>query len=218
MEKRKKMVSLGLAMMFILCICATSCRVSQGFTRDEEGVIGETEQGIMPLRKITDKSDSLFLRKEASLLGKAELESQTFKVLKERMLATVKDTLDEGVGIAAPQVGISRRVIAVQRFDKEGEPFEFYVNPVIVSFSESTVLGKEGCLSVPDVVGTVRRSKQIELSYDDLDSYTSTDGGIRITDEKVKRKTETVKGYTAIIFQHEVDHLDGILFIDKMVE
>ena len=216
MEKRKKMVSLGLSMMFILCICATSCRVSQGFTRDEEGVIGETGQGIMPLRKITDKSDSLFLRKEASLLGKAE--SQTFKVLKERMLATVKDTLDEGVGIAAPQVGISRRVVAVQRFDKEGEPFEFYVNPVIVSFSESTVLGKEGCLSVPDVVGTVRRSKQIELSYDDLDSYTSTDGDIRITDEKVKRRTETVKGYTAIIFQHEIDHLDGILFIDKMVE
>jgi peptide deformylase len=218
MEKRKKMVSLGLSMMFILCICATSCRVSQGFTSDEEGVIGETGQGIMPLRKITDKSDSLFLRKEASLLGKAELESQTFKVLKERMLATVKDTLDEGVGIAAPQVGISRRVVAVQRFDKEGEPFEFYVNPVIVSFSESTVLGKEGCLSVPDVVGTVRRSKQIELSYDDLDSYTSTDGDIRITDEKVKRRTETVKGYTAIIFQHEIDHLDGILFIDKMVE
>lgn len=186
--------------------------------RDEESIIGETGQGIMPLRKITDKSDSLFLRKEASPLGKAELESQTFKVLKERMSATVKDTLDEGVGIAAPQVGISRRVIAVQRFDKEGEPFEFYVNPVIVSFSESTVLGKEGCLSVPDVVGTVRRSKQIELSYDDLDSYTLTDGDIRITDEKVKRRTETVKGYTAIIFQHEIDHLDGILFIDKMVE
>ena len=73
-------------------------------------------------------------------------------------------------------------------------------------------------MSFCSVVGTVRRSKQIELSYDDLDSYTPTDGDIRITDEKVKRRTETVKGYTAIIFQHEIDHLDGILFIDKMVE
>jgi peptide deformylase len=119
------------------------------------------------------------------------------------MLATVQNPENEGVGIAAPQVGILRRVVAVQRFDKEGEPFEFYVNPEIVEFGDEMELGGEGCLSVPDFSGDVWRAQRIVIKY---------------RDEKFAEHTETIEGFTAVIFQHEIDHLDGILYIDRMEE
>lgn len=113
------------------------------------------------------RADSLFLRLQAKEFGKEDIETETFRVLRSRMLATVRDSLNEGVGIAAPQVGISRQLVAVQRLDKVGEPFEFYVNPEIVYFSQDSVLGEEGCLSIPDRTGAVYRSKEIIVRYRD---------------------------------------------------
>ena len=103
------------------------------------------------------------------------------------------------MGIAAPQVGINRRVVWVQRLDKEGEPFECYENIQIDSLFGEMVLLEEGCLSVPPLRGRVPRHKGVIISY------------LR-NGQKV---TETVEGYTARIFQHECDHLDGILYIDR---
>jgi peptide deformylase len=117
------------------------------------------------------------------------------------MLKTVRNPENEGVGIAAPQVGILRRLVAVQRFDKEGEPFEFYVNPEIVEYGEPKEYGSEGCLSVPNHRGEVLRSRCITLRYRDL---------------QFKRQTEIIEDFTAVIFQHEIDHLDGILYIDRI--
>jgi len=114
----------------------------------------------------------------------------------------VQDPQNTGVGIAAPQVGILRRMIAVQRFDKPGEPFECYVNPEIVGRSAARTAGREGCLSVPETSGTVLRADRIVLRY--LDETT------------MRPVTDTVEGFTAVIFQHEIDHLDGVLFIDRM--
>lgn len=184
---------------------------SVGFSTDEKEVIGQLREGIMPLKVITVKEDSLFLRCQALPLGIGELKSEEFNILQERMLLTVNDTTNPGVGIAAPQVGVSRRMIAVQRFDLPGEPFGIYVNPVITYYSDSLVLGREGCLSVPDIEGMVRRSFEITLRYNDPEDYLSEMGG------GLKVKTETIRGFTAVIFQHEVDHLNGILFMDKMV-
>jgi peptide deformylase len=116
------------------------------------------------------------------------------------MLATVKDPANEGVGIAAPQVGLLRRMVAVQRFDKAGEPFEFFLNPEIIAMLGENKPGGEGCLSVPDMRGVVSRSHHIVLRYRDVDFVEHTD---------------TIEGFTAVIFQHEVDHLDGVLYIDK---
>ena len=110
---------------------------------------------------------------------------------------------DDGIGIAAPQVGILRRMIAVQRFDKPGEPFEFYLNPEIVESSAETAPGREGCLSIPGLAGTVVRAQRIVLRY---------------RDERFAEKTETIDGFTAVIFQHETDHLDGILYTDRTDE
>lgn len=118
----------------------------------------------------------------------------------EGLLTTVRNPQNEGVGIAAPQVGIGLRVIAVQRFDLPGEPFGVYVNPEIVRRTGPAVPGPEGCLSVPDRYGDVARPQQIEIRY---------------RDSRFIRRREVIRGYTAVIFQHEVDHLDGILFIDR---
>jgi len=116
-----------------------------------------------------------------------------------RMLATVMD--EGGVGIAAPQVGVNRRVVLVKRLDREPDmPVEAYLNPAISEFSKETVVDWEGCLSIPAGFGKVRRAESIVIAYD-------TKNG--------ERKTENVSGFTARIFQHEIDHLDGILFIDR---
>lgn len=115
--------------------------------------------------------------------------------MKESLLLT-----DGGVGIAAPQVGINRKVIWVQRFDKEGEPLEYFINPVIIWKSELQNLGPEGDLSIPDFRDQFYRSQVIQLGYTDL---------------KGQKHSEIVEGFTAVIFQHEIDHLYGILISDK---
>ncbi len=148
------------------------------------------------------EADSLFLRKASKELSGKHIASPEFAVLKAGMLSTVNDPENRGVGIAAPQVGLPYRLIAVQRFDKEGEPFEFYINPRITWYSETRKGGVEGCLSIPGINGMVERSDEIEISYTD-----------ETTGEIVNEK---VKGYTAVIFQHEADHLDGILFTDRI--
>jgi peptide deformylase len=119
-------------------------------------------------------------------------------ILVERMKLSLLST-GSGVGIAAPQVGINRRIIWVQRFDKEGKPFEYFLNPVIL-WSQLQNLGSEGDLSITDFRDQFYRSKVIQLEYSDL---------------KGKKHTEIVEGFTAVIFQHEIDHLSGILISDK---
>lgn len=205
--------------IIVLIAMACSTNEKDGFSRGEKKVIGNIEDGIMRVLLVTDEKDSAFLHRETLPLGKAELESEEFHILQERMLQTVNDTANPGVGIAAPQVGINRQVIAVQRYDQAEEeeepPFHFYVNPVIERYSEETTWSPEGCLSVPTIDALlVKRSAEIEISYVDLDSYTRN-GKIVVDDKELKRKTETITGFTAMIFQHEIDHLHGILFYER---
>ena len=101
-----------------------------------------------------------------------------------------------GVGIAAPQIGENIRLIIVNA--KDG-PFPC-INPIIEKTSWLTSEDEEGCLSVPGVYGRVKRKKRIRVSF--LDQYG-------------KRITISASGLLARIFQHEVDHINGILFIDK---
>ncbi|CCZ75878.1 peptide deformylase [Alistipes finegoldii] len=122
--------------LVIACACLlAACAVQKGFTDKECEVIASQSGAVMRLCRIGDRADSLFLRRKAAPLGAEELRSEYFRLLKQGMLLTVRDPADEGVGIAASQVGVSRRLIAVQRFDKPGEPFECYVNPEIVGRS-----------------------------------------------------------------------------------
>lgn len=105
----------------------------------------------------------------------------------------------DGIGLAAPQIGIKKRVIAVQ----EKELISVYINPEIIKASKVTQDNEEGCLSVPEVYGMVERPKRIKVRAID----------------RLGRKTEfDISGFPAAVIQHEIDHLDGILFIDKVKE
>jgi peptide deformylase len=115
------------------------------------------------------------------------------KLLKD-MAETMYDA--EGVGLAAPQVGISKRVIVVDVGDENG--LVEMVNPVIVE-QEGEQLGPEGCLSIPNLNGEVRRADRIVVEGQNSDG------------EKFIVKAS---GYFARAFQHEIDHLNGILFTD----
>ena len=170
----------------------------QAFTSRERRII-ERSDSVMYVTVVQE--DSVILRTPCKDFGPDELASPQLKTLIAKMRATVNAPEQGGVGIAAPQVGISRRLVLVQRFDKEGEPFEAYANIRIDSLSAETAVGPEGCLSVPPKRGMVRRSVEIVISYTDPDT--------------LEERTETVSGYTAVIFQHECDHLDGILYIDR---
>lgn len=122
-------------------------------------------------------------------------------LLSRRMYLSMRDTANPGVGIAAPQIGINRNAIWIQRFDKPGSPFEFMINPRIIKASILTRKGGEGCLSVPDERGELMRSYAIMIEYQ------SFDGGWH---------TEMLEDFSAVIFQHEYDHLQGILFPERM--
>ncbi|HKM12086.1 MAG TPA: peptide deformylase [Bacteroidales bacterium] len=193
----------------IICIAAAiaaaatlfSCSDGTTFTASEKELIGsDTSAAIMPLYTTDSPSETELLRQVAAPLTAKDVASDVYRVLRHRMLCTVNDPENEGVGIAAPQVGISRQLIAVQRFDKEGSPFEFYPNAVITFYSPEKKYGWEGCLSVPEYRDTVLRSTSVVISYND-----------ELTFEPC---TDTISGFTAVIFQHETDHLKGVLYID----
>ena len=106
---------------------------------------------------------------------------------------------NDGIGIAAPQVGKNKR-IAVVEVD-EGDKFEL-INPEIIE-AKGESIDVEGCLRIPHVYGTVKRADEVTVRYYDREG------------EEIE---VTAFGYLARAFQHEIDHLDGVLFVEKMIE
>lgn len=147
---------------------------------------------------VTDVQDSLVLRDENKDIVADSLD-ETLIHLVRRMYYTVIDPEDGGVGLAGPQVGVNRNIIWVQRQDLPGDPFQCCINPVITMFSTGENRKLEGCLSIPDAHGYVYRANAIILEYDNL---------------KGEHVEELIEGYTARIFQHEIDHLKGVLYTD----
>ena len=123
------------------------------------------DDAVAPMRVLTidNPADSAILRTPCTDLTPEMLSSPEYARLAELMVATVTDPSEDGVGIAGPQVGISRRIVAVQRFDKPGEPFEVYPNIRIIATRGDLCPGPEGCLSVPGRRGTVLRSRDIDI-------------------------------------------------------
>lgn len=181
-----------------LLLVATGCTTR--FTAAEKAVINDGGADIMRLWVVGNETDSLLLHRRARKVSRRDVPTPAFKTLCRRMLATVNDPADEGVGIAAPQVGVSRRVVLVQRYDRKGYPFQVFINPVISACSDSVLVGPEGCLSVPGFYGRVPRSVRLRVRY---------------RDENFRLHTETVSGYTAVIMQHEADHLNGRLYTSR---
>ena len=143
-----------------------------------------------------------FLRRKARKVTSFDKDFQT---LIDTMFSMMREA--PGVGLAAPQIGVSQRVVVVEYADPEIEdarPRSFVlVNPEITSHSEETTEDLEGCLSVPGLVGMVKRWDAVTVKAQNRFG------------KSVKIKAED---WLARIFQHEMDHLDGVLYIDKATE
>ncbi|MFA6533942.1 MAG: peptide deformylase [Patescibacteria group bacterium] len=147
------------------------------------------------MKVITLPDPRLRLRaKKISLTKLAEPKFQRFILDLAKIMKT-----DQGIGIAAPQVAESVRLMIVE---VDGGPMPF-VNPQILWKSIRQEVGEEGCLSVPGVYGLVKRARQLLLTYQEPSG---------------KRKNLRAKGLLARVLQHEIDHLNGILFIDRMIK
>lgn len=196
MRKQIKLIIL-LMVMGSGVIALNGC---SGFTKEEKGIIKGAEGELLHIYTVEDPEEESTLRKLSTDITIRDIKGKNYKRLAERMIQTVRDSLVDGVGLAAPQIGINRRIVAVQRFDKEGSPFEVYPNIRIESYSPEKSCGNEGCLSVPERSEEVLRSDWVIISY--------------IDPKTLLQVKETVTGFTAVIFQHEVDHLEGVLYID----
>ena len=202
------MIKVSVLCGFMMALFAfASCNSGEGtFTEKELSLINGADS-IMRVLTIDRPDDLTVLRAQSEDLSRETLSSEAFVTLCSQMTATVTHPSQDGVGIAGPQVGLNRRVVAVQRFDKEGEPFEVYGNIRIAAHHGEKASGGEGCLSVPDRRGDVMRWQDIEIEYDAVFS----EG--KVTVQPVR---ERIQGFTAVIFQHETDHLDGVLYIDRL--
>ena len=139
------------------------------------------------------------LRKKAASIGEVTSEIRT---LVEDMAATMFDA--PGIGLAAPQVGKSVRLFIVDPNMGEVEDvYEYvaFIDPVIVERSDDRVIIEEGCLSVPDIRADVERPRTLKIDFTDLTG---------------ERHSAEVGGMLARVIQHEYDHLDGILFVDRI--
>jgi len=191
---------------FIITSCASSRSISstQGskFTSQQEQLIMAADTNT-PMRvfKITRKDDSVLLRTQSQAI-KVDPNDPVLQTFIKRLYRTVRDSLSLGVGIAAPQVGILKNIIWVQRLDKEDLPFEVYLNPKIIQYTKRKQDCLEGCLSIPDRRDTTKtRAYAILVEYDLPDNT---------------HKIEMIEDFTAVIFQHEIDHLNGILYLDHL--
>lgn len=115
--------------------------------------------------------------------------------------------LHNGTGLAAPQIGHPIQLITtIQRKSKGNKMVEIgetvLINPIITSKSDEEFVSEESCLSLPDFTGFTKRSKKITVEYQDLMGH---------------KKTKEFSDYNAAVLQHEIDHLHGVLFIDKLI-
>lgn len=174
---------------------------SQKFTKEERDfILAADSTQLFNVIQVTEPEEFKILK---AVSNNVNPKDKLIPHIAKRMYLAMRNPANPGVGIAAPQVGINRNLFWVQRFDKPGEPFEFYINPKIVWRSDLLRKGMEGCLSIPEDRGDVYRNYTIKITYFDL---------------KGNYQEEMIEGFTAVIFQHEGDHLNGILFTDRIIE
>lgn len=149
-------------------------------------------------------SENPILRAVSTPIKSTELHK--YRVLGESMLTYIKNPKHNGIGLAAPQVGINKRMVVVglpKGQDDEEYPLILMINPKITQKSSETEVGEEGCLSLPNLRGNVVRSLWVEAEWLDI---------------KGKKMKKMITGFGAKVIQHEIDHLDGVLISDKFLK
>jgi peptide deformylase len=159
---------------------------------------------VLEIREMGDP----VLRQVARAVGAEELGSEETQRLIDDMIETMRAA--DGAGLAAPQIGVSLRIAVIEV--REGNPRYPYkppiqltviVNPELTPLDSVTFATNEGCLSMPNLRGDLERFENV---------------GVRYLDRHGEVHEETRRGLTAGTFQHEVDHLDGVLFVDRMAD
>ena len=145
------------------------------------------------------------------MLGQETLRTPAIRIVKvddsirqlaKNMLVTMYSA--KGIGLAAPQVGVQKRILVIDlNFEDPDAPPNVFINPEIISSSASLDTYEEGCLSIPGVYLNVLRPSSIKLSY---------------RDEMGRPKKMNAEGLMARCIQHEIDHLNGVLFVDKVTD
>jgi peptide deformylase len=158
----------------------------------------------MALRKIVTVPDPV-LKRKAHTVNKFDKNLQT---LLDDMVETMRAA--PGVGLAAPQIGLPDRIAVIEYYEKEEDEDEeneeaskkvwAIINPEIVKASEEMLMGVEGCLSIPGLLGEVERHAEVQ---------------VRALNKHGKPVKIKAKGWLARIFQHEIDHLNGVLFTER---
>ncbi|MDD2516087.1 MAG: peptide deformylase [Candidatus Gracilibacteria bacterium] len=151
--------------------------------------------------KIETGIDNKILRTTSEEIKLTEISK--YAKIGEEMVKYIKNPKNGGAGIAGPQIGINKRIICISLMknnDDENYKTIYMINPEIVELSGNIVIGDEGCLSVPGFVGEVDRYYRAKVNY---------------LDGKGKKIGMVLEGFPARVFQHESDHLEGILFVDK---
>ena len=141
--------------------------------------------------------NNLILRKKSTELSKEEIQKigeNFFNGMIARMFE------DDGIGLAAPQIGVNKRFVIIGKSTSPTNENLILINPKITTFSKKTNILEEGCLSLPGIYADVNRSSKIRFK------------AINEKGEKIEFKA---KGIFSRVVQHEIDHLDGILFIDR---
>ncbi len=158
---------------------------------------------VLKVREVGDP----ILTKQCYEVNIKDINKDTIDIIED-----LKSTLEygTGLGIAAPQIGINRRIIVVgtkkgniKYYDAEEIPITAMINPSWKKLSEYTDVQYEGCMSVPSIRGKVERYKYIELTY---------------YNENGEKIIKQLNGFFARLVQHECDHLDGIVFLEKVKE
>lgn len=198
---------IGLITVWLLFSCNRTTKLSTiasdaVFTEAEANLIDEGESKMgMRIFTLNNYKDSVLLRMRSHDIPFPTSDTLLEKFT-QRLYHTVTDSAHLGVGIAAPQVGILKNIVWVQRFDKTSFPFEVFYNPKILKYSTLKQDCLEGCLSIPNRLDTTRtRSYAILLEHEKPNG---------------EKRVEMIEDFTAVIFQHEIDHLNGILYTDHL--
>lgn len=197
--------------LLILLVGLSACNTIMNMTKEEkELTYSDAVDVSFRVLSVDNKEDSLVLRKKSIDIENPEkiAEDKDWQYFIERLKMTMAE--ESGVGIAAVQVGVHRNLFLFMRLDKPDRPVEVAINPKIVSMSDTIIcFENDGCLSVPDKSGNTKRYPEITVEY---------------YNEKGNLIKETLRGesrggdFAGVIFQHEFDHLQGVLFTDKLYE
>lgn len=188
-------VFLGVLLLFIFAGCAFTSTSPLRATQRALIEQGEGPMRIVTWDPIANRGDAVLRRKAVSA---AKVDHSLLLKLDTRMRATL--AASGGVGLAAPQVGVSLRMILIQLQDPSRKVITC-IDPVIKIASKKMVDSYEGCLSIPGKGGKVRRHDSLQVVCIDLEG---------------RRQVYKTSGFEAVIFQHEIDHLHGILYTDKL--